>query len=809
MIMTNQELIEKQKALEEESLGLGIKHYREALAARGEDNLPPGMKLMKLAIEPLSKAIDKAISDGLAGKASRSVGIVQYLSQFNSDAVAFMCAKTVMHHLGGASTVQKVAVELSSRLEGMLNYDNLKAEAPRAHKRMLRLAKESPRTAGGGHVVVAVRQNQKYLGLARIRWGVGEKLKLGTYLIHLMCEETGLAAIQKMSTAKNRTPHLLTSTDATRGWLEQSHARCELLSPFYMPMVCPPLDWKGPHGGGYLTKKMRYPLIKTMNKSYLAELEYVEMPMVYEAVNALQHTAWQVNPAVVSVLRSVWEGGGRIGKLPAVDDEPLPALLGEERMKADPEALREWKTVARRIHDSNFRARSKRLQVSSKLWVAEKFEGYNFHFPYALDWRGRAYPVAAGLNPQGDDVARGLLRFAEGKELGTNGAYWLAMHGANVYGADKITFDQRVAWVQEHQAQIIESATNPLDGSRWWATADKPYSFLAFCFEWLGYTLQGDSYVSHLPIAFDGTCNGLQNFAAMLRDETGGEAVGLVPTATPPDIYTEVSRMSNILVAQDAAAGNAVAQRWVGGKITRQLTKQNTMTTPYGVSAYGMKEQILDQFQKLREEGHDFGQEGVGLEDAQYVASVNHRAIGDTVKGARVAMDWLQGVAKIVASNGLPVSWTTPAGLPVLQSYRKVFGKSYDFDIEGKRFRMILKVEGDELDRRRQAAGISPNFVHSLDASHLMRTITYGKAEGINAWCMIHDSYGTHAADADTLSYQLRRAFVDQYEDNVLEDFRAQLVAGLPSELAVQVPPTPPMGTLDLDNVMNSEYFFA
>ena len=35
------------------------------LAARGEDNIPPGMKLMKLAIEPLVKVINKAIAEGV------------------------------------------------------------------------------------------------------------------------------------------------------------------------------------------------------------------------------------------------------------------------------------------------------------------------------------------------------------------------------------------------------------------------------------------------------------------------------------------------------------------------------------------------------------------------------------------------------------------------------------------------------------------------------------------------------------------------------------------------------------------------
>ena len=74
---------------------------------------------------------------------------------------------------------------------------------------------------------------------------------------------------------------------------------------------------------------------------------------------------------------------------------------------------------------------------------------------------------------------------------------------------------------------------------------------------------------------------------------------------------------------------------------------------------------------------------------------------------------------------------------------------------------------------------------------------------------MIHDSFGTYACDADLLSQSLRQSFVDQYSVNVLEDFRDQMVAGLTPELAAQIPPLPPMGTLELEGVLDSQYFFA
>ena len=91
----------------------------------------------------------------------------------------------------------------------------------------------------------------------------------------------------------------------------------------------------------------------------------------------------------------------------------------------------------------------------------------------------------------------------------------------------------------------------------------------------------------------------------------------------------------------------------------------------------------------------------------------------------------------------------------------------------------------------------------------MMRTVIYCLEAGVESFCMIHDSYGSHAGAAEELRNCLRQAFVDQYSGEVLADFKAQLVAQLPEELAKEIPELPPMGTLDLNLVLKSEYFFA
>jgi hypothetical protein len=46
-------------------------------------------------------------------------------------------------------------------------------------------------------------------------------------------------------------------------------------------------------------------------------------------------------------------------------------------------------------------------------------------------------------------------------------------------------------------------------------------------------SLQPEEYPSSLPVHMDGSCNGLQHYAALGRDEAGGRAVNLLPADAP------------------------------------------------------------------------------------------------------------------------------------------------------------------------------------------------------------------------------------------------------------------------------------
>lgn len=833
-----QDYTQVQHQMEQEALDMGIANYRK-MRQQGEADLPPGQRLIRSVVAPLAAAIKAYLDDCAAGVPSRSAGLYYFLQQWadEPELPAYVTARHVVDALATVSLpLQHIAKRVAVTLEDQVNHEALRDKEPRLYRQLLKKIGKSP-SPGYRHVVL--RKQQKFAGIKAVQWGRNERVRVGALLIELMQQTTGLFEVGRVNAGLNDTPLRVIPTEATLQWLEGSHARCELLSPVRLPMVVKPRPWSNPFNGGYLNKKMRMPLITGAPSSLLEELKQHEMPLVYRAINALQDTAWRVNGTVLRIMREVWDGGGNLGGLPSREPLPLPAKNFSEDAPSDDPRVREWRAQAAEVFEKNIAGKSKRVQMQCKMWVAEKMSAFErIYYPHVLDFRGRAYAIGAYLSPQADDISKSLLHFAEGKPLGEDGAFWLAVHGANCFGVDKVSFDERTAWVTEHFEQIVESADNPLDGSRWWTQADSPWQFLAFCIEWRNLDLwirtnPGDgmtaeqSYVSRLPVGLDGACNGLQNFSAMLRDEVGGKATNLIPSAQPSDIYAEVAAGSNRIIAEEAAAGNEVAQRWVG-KITRALTKRNTMTVPYAVTEFGMREQLVEEFKHMRGAHPSFpvGRRNTGaanaaqregdpviqhanLEDAIYLARVNYRAIGEVVIAARAAMDWLREAARVVASDSLPVQWVTPSGFLVVQNYREFVGDALDFTVCGRRYQMMMTREGDKLNRRKQSSGISPNFVHSLDAAHLQRTVGLCLEHGVTDFCMIHDSYGTHAADVGLMSRLLRQAFVEQYSGDVLGDFREQMVKQVPEDLAKAIPPCPPMGTLELTAVMDSDYFFA
>jgi len=606
------------------------------------------------------------------------------------------------------------------------------------------------------------------------------------------------------------------------------------LEPAHLPMLVPPLPWRTHDSGGYLASRHCVMRVKD-GRTQRALLRAADaappagLSQVYDALNALGEVPWRINTVVLDAVEAaVAAGGGVCGLPPAAGEPPVrapgftarrppppwppsppgaplappPGQLMLTAETADERAARARANSAARKR--NRERHSLRCDLDLKLAVAREFRQDKFYFPHSMDFRGRAYPMHPHLNHLGSDVCRGVLTFGEAIPLGEDGYDHLLLQvSASVGGLPaKRPLSDRLAYASDRIADIHATADDP-SSSTWWHEADDPWQLLATCIEIRDADASGDpaTFRSALPVRMDGSCNGLQHYAALGRDAAGGKAVNLVPAAAPADVYSDIAAAVAARVAADAAAGvpEAVA---LSGCVDRKLVKQTVMTSVYGVTFFGARDQVAA---RLRERGWAPDADATFRASA-YAAGVTLRGIGDLFGSARAIMAWLADAASAVAATGSVVTWHTPLGLPCSQPYRASKARA----VQTVAQKLIL--EGDAARRgaapalrRRQRAAFPPNFIHALDSTHMMMTASACRKQGV-AFAGVHDSFWTHAGTATRLASILREAFIDLHSQPLLEDLAADFRAAHP---ALAFSPVPARGELDLDGVRESKYFFA
>jgi DNA-directed RNA polymerase len=290
-----------------------------------------------------------------------------------------------------------------------------------------------------------------------------------------------------------------------------------------------------------------------------------------------------------------------------------------------------------------------------------------------MDFRSRVYPVPPHFNHLGSDLSRGMLLFAKGQPLGPNGLDWLKIHLINLTGLKKrSSVSERLAFANEILPLIIDSADNPLDGKQWWIESEEQWQTLACCIEITNAIRSGDptKYICHFPVHQDGSCNGLQHYAALGRDQSGAESVNLHPASHPQDVYSDVAALVERERLKDAANGHEIAKR-LEGFVNRKVVKQTVMTYVYGVTRFGAKLQI---YKRLKET--EVFPKNLAFSAAIYLSQKVFSSIQEMFTETRAIQDWLTECARIVSKTyGKPVEWITPLGFPVVQPYHKAIRK--------------------------------------------------------------------------------------------------------------------------------------
>lgn len=864
-----QDLAVKQLQLEHEAYTEGERRFIKNLerqTERGElaDN-QVAKPLMQTLVPKIAQAV-KEWHEGPDGKLSTSRPSVAFTMlsteekavkdrslRISCESAAVIILKVILSKLVKPEgiPITPMASAIGRTLEDEIRFGRIRDKEKEHFKKAI--AENLNKRAGASYkkaymqAVEASMLEQGQLEDAWGTWSPTEAVHVGIKMLEIVIQSTQLVELKRYGAGNAAADvEMVHLSDFWVKKMAQRGFSLAGIAPVYQPCVVPPKPWTGVVGGGYWAKGRRpLPLIRLGSKSAVARYEDVYMPEVYDAVNIIQSTPWKVNKKVLDVVNMV----EKLNNTPIDDIPQMEPLKPEDYAGETEEELKAWKKAAAGIYRREKARQSRRLSLSFIVNQANKFSQFKaIWFPYNMDWRSRVYAVPM-FNPQGNDMQKGLLTLAVGKPIGADGFKWLKVHGANCAGVDKVTFEERIKWVEDNHDNIMATAKAPMDTIEWWGKLDSPFCFLAFCFEYAGVMHHGLSYSCSLPIAFDGSCSGIQHFSAMLRDHIGGHAVNLTPSGKVQDIYRIVSdrieeELKVLLVNgtdnemathEDKKTGEIterlklgtreLARQWLTYGMSRKVTKRSVMTLAYGSKEYGFADQV---YEDIVMPAIDSGSGAMFTEPSQasrFMAKMIWEAVSVTVVAAVDAMKWLQGAAKLLAAEVkdkktgeilkpcLPVHWVTPDGFPVWQEYRKKDTTRLNLMFLGS-FNLqptVNKGTKKELDKHKQESGISPNFVHSQDGSHLRKTVVHTHRKyGVMSFAVIHDSFGTIPADAEYLFRGVRETMVETYRDNdVLLDFYEQFEYQLHESQRDKLPELPKKGKLNIEDILSSDFAFA
>ena len=590
---------------------------------------------------------------------------------------------------------------------------------------------------------------------------------------------------------------------------------------------------------------------------------------ILSILNAIQSVPVRINKDVLQVQQKMLE-------VPLL----APMVRGKESIVLDvPEEPREdaldttkaltWrKRKYAKAHNRNAKASSLRADLFVK--EAERMSGRPLYLPCFPDWRGRIY-AAPNMSHQSSDRVKGLFEFYRGCRLGSNGLYWLKVHVATQGDFQKVSkenFQTRIMWVDDNIEKIKEMVNDPLR-NLWWLEADMPFVFYAASCDLVRALSMPypEAYVSHIPVAVDGSNSGLQHYSAAARAPEG-KYVNLVPSSKPQDFYQVVAERV-IQAAEDTckeyegdiskldmdtlvAALKEVprddqpeehqeivkdiealsAHLWLKEGITRSVVKRSAMTYVYSSSAYGFTEQVMEDYMaplntaSFMEGGepNPFGVLDGGFRAAMWMGRAIYNAVKDVVPLVHKNMVWLQDVARLLASENLPVQFMTPLGFPVRIEYdvhettqigvRNAKG-TYSF--------ITVKGRTNTLYPKKMSSGTPPSTIHACDAAHLQLCVEGCMDAGIQDFLFVHDEFMSHAGNMQGMRKIILEMLWRLYEkwspmwaiyDEAglrLSDAGFQLLQGKPVEGDKRKPVGPPPlpGDLCLEGVLEAKYAFA
>lgn len=676
----------------------------------------------------------------------------------------------------------------------------------------------------------------------------------------------------KSEQAKTFKERFIGLTDEAQQHLEEHNELLDGLSPLFAPMLTEPNPWHldsdGPYKDPALAKLV--PMVKhcgpDQKKAIKEAQESGQLDQCMEALNLLQSVPYEVNEYVVEAVEWLMDSDNakKVDSFPTLVKHTVPKRMDKAEFDLlDTDEQIDKYVEREELVKGNREAVANRLNINRHLGEARELLVFDrFHLPHQFDTRSRVYHTSE-FGHHANDYLRGMFMFKNKTEITAENSKFLALQLANTYGdgpnklgLDKKSFDVRQEWVEAHVDEIMEAGFDYKAGFEFWSQADDSCQFLAACRDYAMYckTVEdGKAYFSGLPIGLDATQSGIQHYAAASLNEADGFLVNLKENSEPQDLYTACMDLANRLIDNDITRleemdlgdpandneeptpevvklrkqlVNAKLLKSPEGKLSRKVVKRNCMTWAYSSRRYGFAKQLqkdwmADLSKKVRDPEHPMTEHPFGKDrghsTSHYLAGINERAISTVVKSAADGMAFFQKCAAALAEEGKHLKFVTPMGFPMFQYYRTETGtrrqKIWLFDREtrlvDKTARASFRCYDESVKRAKSINAVSPNIIHSMDASHLMLTVLTCSANGVRDLMVVHDSFSTTVGNAQTMWDSIRDSFVQLYDGycvytDLLEQVKEQLDDPDNADLPEQIPEK---GTLDIHEVKNSPYF--
>jgi len=704
-------------------------------------------------------------------------------------------------------------------------------------------------------------------------WPETEQARIGKWLL-IVSERVTKGAISLRRRTEGRksikaAPYIVELSPKAVEWLQQAVEVQALRATKTRPMICPPRPWRCPQDGGFLlgddlrfetTRMVRGipPVVKAIEHDLASEDALRAAEPVFTALNVLQNTPFAINEAVHDIAMEAAAAGLRLDDLPAsyrLERVPKAPPTGDS--EADKARHIEWRRMQAAVENRNARNISKALWSQSVLGEAAELRELEIDsagsprtgeqsygqvsngplwFAHRADFRGRMYPAGTALNPQGSDLARSLLRFHRGQPIGAErGPFWLAAQVAKAFGHDKLSWDDRVAWTHSNEDVLRRIASDPLGNRQLWEhESDKLWAALAASREWISYLDSGrsPSFITTLPIFIDGTCNGLQHYAALSGDPELAGLVNLESGEKPQDIYREVAEEALRDIKMRSERGTMgdrrAAHLWlriVGDEPPRKLAKKIVMTKPYGGTFSVILEEVREFFDANERKRRDEWGKSIDDKEAAHLRGWLAKRMEAALKGRTASadkiMEWLQQAMRLLCDHGVAdkLDFRTPAGFPWKNLYFGHSKQKVKLTVDGTKHAMTLASnDTSKFNRKEAVSAIAPNFVHALDAAAMQFAICAAKARGVTEMIAIHDAVGGLACDMDIIAEAVRVGFVKCHEAQPtgeqsagpMERFREAVLLALPDDEARKdLRPLPMRGGFDARRVLDSAFFFC